>query len=65
MGFLAKLEFTLRQGLPQEKLVALRQCIQRVHVNQPGKQIDITLHQVPATNLSGTHALNVSIAVSA
>ncbi len=33
--FLSGLESTFRQGLPQTKLVALRQCIERIWINKP------------------------------
>lgn len=35
MQFISGLGFTLRQGVPQEKLVVLRQCIQRIRINKP------------------------------
>ena len=33
--FLSGLAFTLRNGFPQEKLAALRQCIDRIRVDKP------------------------------
>ena len=51
MQFLASLEFTLREGLPQEKLVAIRQCIEPVHINKPDSQIKLTLKVVPSTSI--------------
>lgn len=59
MQFLSGLEFTLRQGLPQEKLTALRQCIERIHINQPAGEATITLHAVPAGNLDHTQSLKL------
>ncbi|UCE61881.1 MAG: hypothetical protein JSU63_09120, partial [Phycisphaerales bacterium] len=47
MQFLGSLEFTLRQGLPHEKLVALRQCIERIHINKPGNEIQLRIKTVP------------------
>ncbi|MHC4695469.1 MAG: recombinase family protein [Planctomycetota bacterium] len=38
--FLSSLEFSLRQGVPQERLVALRQCIERIHINKPTSEIE-------------------------
>jgi hypothetical protein len=51
MKFLAGLEFVLREGLPQEKLVALRQCIERVSIDKPAGQIELAIYLVPAGNL--------------
>ena len=51
MQFLAGLEFTLHNGLPQEKLVALRQCIKRIWVNKPAGEITLAIYLVPAGNL--------------
>ena len=50
MQFLASLEFTLREGLPQEKLVALRQCIDRVHINKPASELKLALRVIPSGN---------------
>jgi len=54
MQFLSGLEFTLRQGLPQEKLVALRQCIKKIWVNKPYREIKLAIYLVPAGNLQAT-----------
>lgn len=35
MKFLAGLEFVLREGVPQEKLVALRQYVEKISVDKP------------------------------
>ena len=37
MEWLSKLEFILRHGIPQEKLVALRQCVQRIWIGQASR----------------------------
>jgi len=42
------------QGLPQEKLVALRQCIEKIRVNKPAGEIKLAIYQVPAGNLQDT-----------
>ncbi len=52
MIFISKLAYTLRQGLPQEKLVALRQCIERVWINRPNGHIKIRFHVVPIAQLT-------------
>ena len=57
LKFLSGLEFTLRRGLPQEKLVALRQCIERIHVDKPKREVKITLRSVPCGNLEAVREL--------
>jgi len=54
--FLKKLEFTLNKGLPQEKLVAIRQCVERVWINRPDRMIKLEIKVVPGGNggLAGT-----------
>ncbi len=59
--FLSALEFTLRKGLPQEKLTALRQCVTRIHINKPAGEIRITLRTIPSGNLDATHQLTVAL----
>ena len=57
MQFLAGLEFTLHNGLPQEKLVALRQCIERIFIDKPAGIIKLRIRLVPAGNLQATEEL--------
>ena len=57
MKFISGLEFTLLQGLPQEKLAALRQCIERIWINKPAGEIKLAIHLVPAGNLQATAEL--------
>ena len=54
MKFLAGLEFVLREGLPQEKLVALRQCIEKINVDKPSGKITLAIYLVPVGNLQAT-----------
>jgi hypothetical protein len=61
MQFLSGLEFTLRQGLPQEKLVALRQCIEKIWVNKPAGEIKLAIRLVSAGNLQTTQELKISV----
>jgi len=61
MKFISTLEFTLSQGLPQEKLVALRQCIERILVDKPAGFIKVRIRLVPAGNLQATGELKSSI----
>ncbi len=58
MKFIYGLQFTLSEGLPQEKLVALRQCVERIYINKPAGQIKLALRQIPAGNLQATDELN-------
>jgi hypothetical protein len=41
------LAYTLTQGLPQDKIVALRQCIERIWMNVPEKTIKIQMNTLP------------------
>ena len=59
--FIASLEFTLTQGLPQEKLVALRQCIERIHINRSRNNIKIKVHKVPVGNLQTINELETCL----
>ena len=61
MQFLAGLEFTLHNGLPQEKLVALRQCIERIFIDKPAGIIKLRIRLVPAGNLQATGELKTSV----
>ena len=61
MKFISTLEFTLSQGLPQEKLVAIRQCIERILVNKPTGVIKMRIRLVPAGNLQATGELKSPI----
>ncbi len=61
LRFLSGLEYTLRQGLPQEKLVALRQCVHRIHVDRPASEIKLTLQTVPSGNLRAGQVILVKL----
>ena len=61
MQFIGGLVFTLRQGLPQEKLVALRQCIEKIRVNKPAGEIKLAICQVPAGNLQDTIEVKIFV----
>ena len=54
MKFLAGLEFVLSEGVPQEKLVALRQCIEKISVDKPAGRIKLAIYLVPVGNLQAT-----------
>ncbi len=47
MQFISGLKFTLTQNLPQEKLAALRQCIERIHINKSNGRIKMQIREVP------------------
>ena len=59
--FISSLEFTLREGLAQEKLVALRRCIEKISINKPAGTVKLTLRSVPAGNLESTKECQVSL----
>ena len=61
MQFLSGLEFTLRQGLLQEKLAALRQGIEKIWVNKPAGEIKLAIRLVPVGNLQATQELKASV----
>jgi hypothetical protein len=61
MKLVSGLEFTLCQGLPQEKLVVLRQCIEKIWINKPAGEIKLAIYQVPAGNLQDTVEIKTSI----
>ena len=61
MKFLAGLEFVLREGLPQEKLVALRQCIEKISVDKPNGKITLAVYLVPVGNLQASRKSTASI----
>ncbi len=48
LRFHSNLDFTLRQGLPQERLTALRQRLTRIHVDRPARETKLTIRAVPA-----------------
>ncbi len=61
MRFLAGLEFTLRNGLPEEKLTALRRCIERIHINKPAKKAVLAIRLVPVGGLNAVQERSISI----
>jgi len=61
MQFLSGFECILRQGLPQEKLVALRQCVERIWVNKPYREIKLAIRLVPAGSLQATEEFKASV----
>ena len=53
MQFISGPEFTLTQGLPQEKLAALQQCIEKIHINMPGNEAKILIRRSQVRVLAG------------
>lgn len=52
MQCLAGLEHILRSGVPEEKQTALRQCVERVHIDAPRGSATVGAHLFPASGLS-------------
>jgi len=61
MQFISTLDFTLDKGLPQEKLVALRQCIEKNWINRPAREIKLAIFQVPTGNISTIQEYKASL----
>ena len=59
--FLRNLEHVLISGLPQEKLMALRQCIKKIWVNKPAGEITSAVRTVPRGNLQATREFKMSV----
>ena len=59
--FLSGLEFVLREGLPHEKLVALRQCIKKINIDKPAGKITLSIYRVPVGNAHVTREYIASI----
>ena len=51
LQFISGLKFTLEQGLPQEKLCALRQCVERILIDKPGGSVTVNIKAVPASTI--------------
>jgi DNA invertase Pin-like site-specific DNA recombinase len=61
MRFLAGLDFTLNNGLPEEKLTALRRCIEKIHINKPAKKATLAIRLVPVGGLNTVQERSISI----
>jgi len=61
MEFISGLEFTLRQGLPQTKLTALRQCIEKIWIDKRAREVKLAIRLVPAGDLQATGEFNASV----
>ena len=45
------LQFVLSEGVPQEKLVDFRQCVEIIVVDKSAERIGLAIHFVPVANL--------------
>ncbi len=63
MQYLSSLEYTLYQGLPKEKLIALRRCIGKISINKPDGTIRLEIRSVPTGTLKCTKELQVSLSL--
>ncbi len=61
LQFISGLEFTLRRGLPQEKLVALRQCVERVFIDKPSGHVTLQIRTVPAGNCLAAESVRLEL----
>ena len=57
LQFISGLKFTLDQGLPQEKLCALRQCVERILIDKPAKSVIVKIKAVPASTIKEVEEL--------
>ena len=61
MKFIAGLEFILREGFPQDKLVSLRQCIKKISINKPAGELKLAIYLVPTGNLQASQEHKIPI----
>ncbi|MCZ6652563.1 MAG: recombinase family protein [Planctomycetota bacterium] len=57
LQLISGLKFTLNQGLPQEKLCALRQCVERILIDKPGRSVIVKIKAVPASTIQEVEEL--------
>ena len=61
MHFISGLEFTLHQGLAQDKLLALRQCIERIRINKPEEIIRLMIREISTSQLTAICEQEISL----
>jgi hypothetical protein len=61
MKFIAGLEFILREGFPQDKLVALRQCVKKINIDKPAREVKLAIYLVPTGNLQAEQEHTIPI----
>ena len=59
--FVAGLEFVLCHGISQTKLVTLCQCIEKIQINVPAKEIRLLIRKIPACSLHDTLEITVGL----
>ena len=64
MDFLSTLETIVQRGLPQEKLVAIRQCIRRIKIDKLSKELAIEILLVPASSFDATESLSRKLSLA-
>ncbi len=62
--FLSGLEFTLREGVPEERLTVLRQCIDRIRIDKPASKIILDIRAIPAGSVKVVETVEVAIPAS-
>jgi hypothetical protein len=63
MHYLSGLECTLYQGLPKEKLIALRRCTGKISINKPDGTIRLVVRSVLTGTLECAEELHVSLSL--
>ena len=48
---LRPLQYTLRNGLPEEKLILIRQCVERIVIDKENNTAKLNIYIVPTNNL--------------
>jgi hypothetical protein len=61
--FLAGLEYTLREDVPENKRVALRQCVQRIWIDRKGLKMRIALNMLPTASLGESAGQEITLAL--
>ncbi len=51
LQIISGLKFALTQGLPQEKLCALRQCVEHILIDKPDGSVIVKINAVPASTI--------------
>ena len=62
-NFLAGLEYTLREDVPENKRVALRQCVQRIWIDREGLKMRIALNVLSTASLGQSAGQEITLAL--
>ncbi len=62
-AFISKLEPTLRDGPLEQRQVAMRRCVQRVDLDQPGGAVVLRISNVPIASQSDKPSCSAQIAI--